>query len=87
MDFKLSRSQKEIQKAARDFAKGEFDKELALELDRNQTFPRELHSKASELGFIGIHYDEAYLGGGLSFVENVLMAEALCRKGPLWAVP
>jgi len=30
MDFELTKSQKEIQKAARDFAKGEFDKDLAL---------------------------------------------------------
>jgi alkylation response protein AidB-like acyl-CoA dehydrogenase len=55
MDFKLSMSQKDIQKAASDFAKGEFDKELAMEMDRNRTFPQELHQKASELGFIGIH--------------------------------
>ena len=33
MDFELTKSQKEIQKAAREFAKGEFDKDLALELD------------------------------------------------------
>ena len=80
MDFKLTRSQKDIQKAARDFAKGEFDKELAMEMDSNRTFPQELHQRASELGFIGIHFDEAYLGGGLSYLENVLMVEELCRK-------
>ena len=34
MDFELTKSQKEILKAAKEFAKGEFDKELALELDR-----------------------------------------------------
>ena len=33
MDFELTKSQKEIQKAAREFAKGEFGKELALELE------------------------------------------------------
>ena len=80
MTYLLNKSQKDIQKAASDFAKGEFDKELAMEMDRNRTFPQELHQKASELGFIGIHFDEAYLGGGLSFLENVLMAETLCRK-------
>ena len=40
MDFELTKSQKEIQKAAREFAKGEFDKELALELDRTHEFPK-----------------------------------------------
>ena len=33
MDFELTKDQKDIQKAAREFARGEFDKELALELD------------------------------------------------------
>ncbi len=33
MDFELSRSQKEIKKAAKDFVKGEFSKELVLEFE------------------------------------------------------
>ena len=41
MDFELTKSQKEIQKAAKEFAKGEFDKELALELDRTHEFPHQ----------------------------------------------
>ena len=42
MEFELNKSQKEIQKAARDFAKGEFDKELAFELDRTHKFPEKI---------------------------------------------
>ena len=42
MDFELTKSQKEIQKAARDFAKGEFDKDLALELDKKHEFPEKI---------------------------------------------
>ena len=38
MDFELTKSQKEIQKAAREFARGEFDKEQALELGRQRQF-------------------------------------------------
>ena len=34
MDFELTKSQTEIQRAARDFAKGEFDPELKGELER-----------------------------------------------------
>jgi alkylation response protein AidB-like acyl-CoA dehydrogenase len=82
MEFKLSRSQKEIQKAAKDFAKGEFDKDLAMQIDKKSVFPKDLHEKASELGFIGIHFDEKYMGGGLGMVEYTLMAEELCRKDP-----
>ncbi len=80
MDFELSKSQKEIQKAARDFAKGEFDKELALELEKKHEFPRQIWKKAAELGFIGIHFPEKYEGQGLGVLENILVAEEFCRR-------
>ena len=80
MDFELSKSQKEIQKAAREFAKGEFDKELALELERKHEFPRKIWQKAAELGFIGIHFPEQYEGQGLGVLENILVAEEFCRR-------
>ncbi len=80
MDFELNKSQKEIQKAARDFAKGEFDKDTALELEKSSEFPGKIWEKAAELGFIGIHFDEAYSGGGLGLLENALVAEEFCRK-------
>ncbi len=53
MDFELTKSQIEIQKAAREFAKGEFDKELALELDKKHEFPTKIWKKACDLGFVG----------------------------------
>jgi alkylation response protein AidB-like acyl-CoA dehydrogenase len=80
MDFELSKSQKEIQKAAREFARGEFDKELALELDRKHEFPRKIWQKAGELGFIGVHYPESYAGQGLGCLENILIAEEFCAR-------
>lgn len=80
MDFELNRSQKEIQKAAAEFARGEFDKEVALELDRTGAFPVKIQKKAAELGFIGVHFDEAVDGGGLGLLDAVLTAEAFCRQ-------
>jgi len=80
MDFELSKSQKEIQKAAREFAKGEFDKELALELDRKHEFPKKIWQKAAELGFIGVHYPEKYSGQNLGCLENILIAEEFCAR-------
>ncbi|MCU0558591.1 MAG: acyl-CoA dehydrogenase family protein [Desulfobacterales bacterium] len=80
MDFELSKSQKEIQKAAREFARGEFDKELALELDRRHEFPRKIWQKAAELGFVGVHYPETYSGQGLGCMENILIAEEFCAR-------
>ena len=80
MDFELTKSQKEIQKAARDFAKGEFDKELALELDRKHEYPMKIWQKAADLGFIGVHFPEKYSGQGLGVLENILIAEEFCSR-------
>lgn len=80
MDFELNKTQKEIQKAVRDFAKGEFDNALALELDKKQIFPLEIWQKAGELGLIGVHFPEEYAGQGLGCFEAILVLEELCRR-------
>ncbi len=80
MEFELSKAQKQIQKAARDFAKGEFDKELALELDNKHEFPWKIWKKACELGFIGIHFPEEYSGEGLGVLENIIIADEFCSR-------
>jgi len=79
MDFRLSDEQKDIQKAAREFAVGEFDPDLAFELDENGKFPEALWKKAAQLGFIGMHYPEELGGQGLGLFENLLVIEAFCR--------
>ena len=79
MDFDLSDEQKDIQKAAREFAQGEFDPDLALELDQTGQFPESIWKKAAKLGFIGVHYPEEFGGQGLGLFENVLVIEAFCR--------
>lgn len=80
MDFELTISQKEIQKAAREFAKGKFDKDLALELEKKHEFPEEIWKQAADLGFVGIHFPEEYSGQGLGVLENVIVAEAFCAR-------
>jgi alkylation response protein AidB-like acyl-CoA dehydrogenase len=78
MDFELTDEQKDIKKAAREFAEGMFP-EVAEECDLNETFPRALWKKACELGFVGVFIDEAYGGSGLGLLENVLIMEEFCR--------
>ncbi len=78
MDFELTDEQKDIKKAAREFAEGAFP-EVAEECDLNETFPRALWKKACELGFVGVFIDEAYGGPGLGLLENVLIMEEFCR--------
>ena len=80
MDFELTKSQKEIQKAAREFAKGEFDKELALEMDKKHEFPTKIWKKACDLGFVGVHFPEEYSGQDLGVLENVIIADEFCAR-------
>jgi alkylation response protein AidB-like acyl-CoA dehydrogenase len=79
MDFELSKQQKEIQKAVREFVKGEFKKEVIHELLEKHEYPAKIWRKAAELGFIGIHFPEKYSGMGLGCLENILVAEELAR--------
>lgn len=80
MEFELNKTQKDIQKAVRDFCKGEFDKELALELDRKHEFPTKIWQKAGEIGLIGVHFPEKYSGQGMGCLECILVVEELCRN-------
>jgi len=79
MEFELSKSQKEIQKAVRDFVKGEFKKDVIEQLVEDHAYPTAIWKKAADLGFIGIHFPEEYSGEGLGVMENILVAEELCR--------
>ncbi|MCX8117702.1 MAG: acyl-CoA dehydrogenase family protein [Desulfobacterota bacterium] len=80
MDFELTQEQKDIQKAAREFIQGEYDKEKILEWEQTHSFPREVWKKACKLGFIGIHFPEEYGGQGYGIMENILVVEEFCRK-------
>jgi alkylation response protein AidB-like acyl-CoA dehydrogenase len=79
MDFELSREQINIQKAVREFVKGEFDKDLIIKLELQHKYPEKIWKKAADLGFLGIHFPEEYSGQGLGVLENILIAEELCR--------
>jgi alkylation response protein AidB-like acyl-CoA dehydrogenase len=80
MDFNLSKEQADIQKAAREFAAGEFDPDRILEWDRNQEFPVSIWKKACALGFQGVHFPETYGGQGLELLDHALIIEAFCRQ-------
>ncbi len=74
MDFDLTKEQKDIAKAAREFAEGEFV-ERAEEFDREEAFDESILKKAAELGFIGIFIDTKYGGAGLGTVEQCILQE------------
>ena len=53
MDFTLTKEHKDIQKAAREFALGEF-KDVAREYDLKEIFPEKILDKARRLDLIGL---------------------------------
>lgn len=81
MDFDLTPGQRDIKKAAREFAEGEFPA-IAKECDREETFNFEIMKKACELGFVGIFIDEEYGGAGYGYLENALVMEEFWRVDP-----
>lgn len=81
MQFQLTREQKDIQKAAREFAEGEF-RDIARECEQKEEVPRALIKKGAELGFVGVFIPEAYGGAGLGFLEQTLIAEEFWRIDP-----
>ena len=81
MDFSLSKEQRDVMMAAREFAEGEFP-DRAVEFDREETFDLDLWRKACELGFVGVFIDEAYSGAGMGFFEHCLIAEEFWAVDP-----
>lgn len=81
MDFRLTKEQEDIKKAAREFALGEFP-ERAQEFDREETFDLNIWKKACELGFVGVFIDEEYGGAGYGFFEHCLISEEFWAVDP-----
>jgi acyl-CoA dehydrogenase len=81
MNFDLTDEQKDITKAAREFAEKEFP-DLAQECDREEKSPKHLWEKACGLGFVGVFIPETYGGAGLGFLEHCLINEEFWRVDP-----
>jgi alkylation response protein AidB-like acyl-CoA dehydrogenase len=81
MDYDLTKEQQYIQKAAREFAMGEFP-DVAAEFDINETFPAEILKKARKLDLIGLFIPEEYGGPGLGFFEQALVLEEFWKVDP-----
>jgi alkylation response protein AidB-like acyl-CoA dehydrogenase len=77
----LNEEQRDIRKAAREFAEGEF-RERAKEFDEKEEFDLALWKKACENGFVGTFIKEEYGGAGLGFFEHALITEEFWRVDP-----
>lgn len=76
IDFSLTEEQLAVQKMARDFAAREIAP-AAAEYDRSGEYPREIVQKAFQAGLVYGPVPEAYGGGGLGALEQLLVAEEL----------
>lgn len=81
MSFELTDEQKDIRRAAREFAEGEFPN-VAVECDEQEKFPREVWKKACGLGLIGVYIKEEHGGAGLGCLEHCLVMEEFWRVDP-----
>lgn len=76
--FDLTKEQLDIQKAAREFAEGEFT-DVARELDEKGCFDDRLWKKAADLGFLAVFIPEEYEGMGMGYFEQCLIVEEFSR--------
>ena len=78
MDFGLSEEQEMLRTSARDFLQKECPKQLVRQLDESdEGYSRELWRKMAELGWMGLPFPEKYGGGGGSFLDLVVLLEAM----------
>lgn len=75
MDFRLTEQQRELQDAARSFARKELP-DLAREMEEKDfPVPAEMVRRYGEMGFLGVNLPEQYGGLGLGHLEALLVLE------------
>lgn len=82
MDFKLTKEQELIQKAAREFAQSVIWP-IAAQIEEENKVPMEIFHEMGDLGFMGIPFDEEYGGTGAGYTCYPLVLEqiAQCSSG------
>ena len=78
MEFKLTKEQELIQKAAREFAEKRIEP-IAIQIDRDNEVPAEIFQEMGELGFFGTPFPEEYGGSGAGYLSYALAVEQIAR--------
>ncbi|SDY22471.1 acyl-CoA dehydrogenase [Eubacterium barkeri] len=78
MDFKFNAEEQEILEMLREFSEKEVAP-IAAEIDEEERFPEETWHKLAEMGMMGVPFDEAYGGSGLSYVTYIGVCEELAK--------
>lgn len=87
MDFRLTDEQRELQSAARDFARAELPG-IAVELERDNRPPsRDLVRRYADMGFLGINAPTELGGLGLGSVDALIVLEEFAKISSAVAFP
>src|SRR3982074_1613863 len=78
LDFDLGAEIDQLRDSVRDFAADEIAP-LAAEIDRSDTFPRQLWPKMGALGLHGITVEEEFGGTGLGYLAHCVAMEEVSR--------
>ena len=78
LNFYLGETADMIRETVASFAQNEIAPRAA-EIDRTDTFPRDLLPKMGELGLLGITVEEEWGGTGLGYLEHVVAMEEISR--------
>jgi isovaleryl-CoA dehydrogenase len=85
MDLSLSDEERELQEAARRFARKELQP-VADRMDREDYFPRDVFRRLGEHGYLGVTVPTEFGGLGLSYVAQALILEEIARVSPAFAL-
>src|SRR5246127_1980791 len=77
-NFDLGETADAIRETVHDFSTNEIAPRAA-EIDRSNTFPRDLWPKIGALGLHGITGEEEYGGSGLGYLEHCIAGEEISR--------
>jgi alkylation response protein AidB-like acyl-CoA dehydrogenase len=78
MGFDLTEEQQQVKRSVREFAEAEIKPHL-MEWDEDQRLPRELFTKMSAIGLMGVLFPEEYGGAGMGYVEYATVIEEIAR--------
>lgn len=87
MNFSLSEQQRELQQAARSFARAELPQVAAELEERNEAPAHRLVKRYAELGFLGINVPEELGGLGLGNLEALIVLEEFAKVSSAVAFP
>lgn len=76
--LQFNEEQEMVRKMVRDFARKEIAP-VAIEIDEEQRFPKEIFKKMAELNMLGMPFDEKYGGAGFDYVSYTITLEELAR--------